>query len=121
MDASVKVEILRASCCVAGADGGSSDPENQILKKLAKEIGVGSASLGAMIDRAETDPDFHRQQFEILKAEPTSTMAILFQVALSDGVLTDDELLVLKNLADNLEVPAEVFQQLHEAASRSLG
>lgn len=120
MDASVKVEVLRASCCVAGAGGDSSDAEKVILDRLAREIGVGRASLNAMIERAETDPDFHKQQFDILKAEPKETLAILFQVAMADNVITEDEVNVLRNLADNLNVPQDVFEQLRTVAADSL-
>lgn len=116
MDASVKVEILRACCCVAGADGQSCDAEKAILDRLAGEIGVGQASLNAMIERAETDPDFHRQQFDILKAEPKQALAILFQVAMADQTISDDEVEVLRKLAQNLNVPDDIFEQLKSAA-----
>jgi uncharacterized tellurite resistance protein B-like protein len=120
MDASTKVEILRAACCVGGADGKTTEEELKLLLKLAKEIGVGQASLTAMIERAETDPEFHRQQFGILKAEPTQTLAILFQIAMADGKVDESETGVLKNLADNLEVPGEIFEQVKLAACKAV-
>ncbi len=90
--------------------------EKAILRRLAREIGVGHASLNAMMERAETDPEVHKQQFAILKGEPTRAMAILIQVAVSDGTISDDEVAVLKKLADNLNVPDGVFDQLKVAA-----
>ena len=120
MDASTKVEILRAACCVAGADGKTTEEELKLLLTLAKEIGVGQASLTAMIERAETDPDFHRNQFGILKAEPTQTLAILFQIATSDGQVGESETDVLRNLANNLEVPSEIFEQVKSAACKTV-
>lgn len=120
MDASVKVEILRACCCVAGADGHSCDAEKAILDRLAGEIGVGRASLNAMIERAETDPEFHRRQFDILKAEPKQALAVLFQVAMADQTITDEEVAVLRNLANNLNVPEEIFEQVKTAAKEAI-
>ena len=35
-----KVEVLRAACCIAGADGEASEGELRFLKKLADQIGV---------------------------------------------------------------------------------
>lgn len=120
MDASTKVEILRASCCVAGANGDSSEAEKVVLQRLAREIGVGYASLNAMMERAETDPEFHEQQFAILKGEPKHTMAILFEVAMSDGSISEEEVAVLRKLAQNLNVPADVFEQLKTVAIDSI-
>lgn len=115
MDPSTKVEVLRACCCIAGADQECSEREFQLLQRMAKEIGVGQASLQAMIDRAESDPAFHKQHFQILKAEPSQALAILFQVAAADGKLLPEEIAMLQSLANNLEVPQEIFDQVKEA------
>jgi len=120
MTPSEKVEVLRASCCVAGADSNTDDAENTLLTKLAKEIGVGKASLEAMIERAENDPDFHQQQFQILKSDPAPTVAILIEVAVADGVLSEREITVLRNLATNLGIQPEVMDQLLKAAHDSV-
>lgn len=111
-----KVELLRACCCVAGADQLTGEKELPLLQKLAVEIGVGKASLEAMISRGESDSEFHRQQFKILKADPAKTMATLIEVALADDILLDSERTVLKNLADNLNVLGDIFDQLIDAA-----
>ena len=60
-----RVEILRACCCIAGADGETTPDELAQIKQLAEAEGVGEASLNAMIERAEKDPDFFKQQFKI--------------------------------------------------------
>ena len=120
MDPSTKVEVLRACCCVAGADGKCSGPEANLLQRMAKEIGVGQASLGAMIDRAENDKSFYEQHFKILKAEPSQALAILFQVAAADGVLVDEEVNILQGLANNLGVPQNIFDEVKEAVIKQL-
>ena len=107
-----KVDVLRAACCVAGIEGNIKDSEFRIIDRLADEVGVGKASLDAMIDRGKRDPEFHREQFKVLKADPQESMAILLEVALADGAITDRETSVLRALSEHLEVPANVFEQL---------
>ena len=104
-----QVELLRAACCVAGVDGRTSDAEQQILKRLAKEAGVGAASLSAMIELAETDKQYYEKQFRVLKADPQEAMQLLFRISLADASLRKDEAQVLKRLSRRLEVPAAQF------------
>ena len=107
-----KVEVLRACCCVAGAGGQTAESERRVLEKLAHDVGVGRASLDAMIERGETDPDFYKEQFQVLKSNPAVAMSVLVQTAMSDGQVTEDELAVLQGLATNLGMEQQAFQQL---------
>jgi len=111
-----EVEILRACCCVAGANRNTCSEERKVLQGLAKKIGVGSASLNAMMERSESDPEFHQRQFAILKSEPTQTMATLLRVAVSDNHIDDEEIRVIHGLAKNLGVPEDTVNQLIQAA-----
>ena len=115
-----KVEVLRAACCVAGANRETVESESVLLNKLAREIGVGQASLGAMISRSQEDDTFHQDQFRILKSDPPQTMAILIEVAMADGSISDREQVVLENMASNLGVTPEVTAQLLQAGRDSL-
>lgn len=96
------VEILRAACCVAGIDGVITDAEKRLLDKLADKAGVGSASLQAMMNRAKSDPQFVREQFSILRAEPKTAMSAILGVAVADGMLSDAERAVVVKLAEKL-------------------
>lgn len=107
-----RIDLLRAACCVANADGSASESEMILVKKLIKEVGVGRASVEAMMDRAKIDPTFCEDQFKILKSDPSDTMLALLQVAMADGELTEEEIRVLQALANNLEIPTDVFDQL---------
>lgn len=107
-----KVDLLRAACCVAGCDSETTAAERQLIDRLAKDIGVGAASVNAMIARAQTDPEFHRLQFQVMKKDPSQTMAILLEVAMADGKLTNAEINVLRGLSSNLEVTPAVFDEL---------
>lgn len=106
-----QVEVLRAACCVAGIDGHVAAAERRILRRLADEIGVGDASLTAMIERAENDKAFYAQQFKILKADPKQSMQLLFRVAVADGKLRKTEAVVVLRLAERLGVRRDTFDR----------
>jgi len=91
-----------------------------MLKKLAKEVGVGKVSLNAMIDRAANDSDFYQEQFRILKAEPEKTMRRLFAVAVSDGQVTMEERVILRFFADRLKVDEAQFEKFLAQAEAQL-
>jgi tellurite resistance protein len=112
MSAMIQVEVLRAACCVAGANGETTEAERELLNKLAKKTGVGLASLEAMVSRACEDDSFCNEQFRVLKAEPKEAMSILLEVAMSDGVIDESEESILKVFAKKLDVPADVFELL---------
>lgn len=114
-----KVDVLRAACCVAGIDGEIGAGEAKLINRIAREVGVGKASLEAMVQRASNDPDFHQQQFRILKSDPQHCMSVVMEVALADGEISDLESSVLQSLSENLQVPPDVFDQLI-AKARSL-
>ena len=105
-----RVEILRASCCVAAADGTTTAEEKSQLDKLADALGVGDASLTAMIERAERDSDFYKQQFGILKADPLECLDVLLESAVANGKIKESEFDVLKGLANQLEISEEDFR-----------
>ncbi len=107
-----KLDILRAACCVAGIDGEANEAQTAVLERLAKEVGVGKASLSAMIERAETDQTFHEEQFKVLKFEPKVTMATLLEVALADGELSEPEINVLRILGGRVGMADQTFDEL---------
>jgi uncharacterized tellurite resistance protein B-like protein len=106
-----RVEILRASCCIASADGETTTEERVQLKKLAHELGVGEASMQAMIDRAQRDPEFYKTQFGVLRAEPVKTIDVLMDSVLANGEIKDPEMKVLRSLADRLGVSESDFRE----------
>ncbi len=116
MSGMIQVEVLRAACCVAAADGQTTEAERDLLNKLAKQTGVGRASLEAMVSRACEDEGFCNEQFRVLKAEPKEAMSILLEVAMSDGVIDASEASILQVFADKLDVPTDVFELLLEKA-----
>ena len=115
-----RVEILRAACCVAGADNQIAPSESPLLARLAEEAGVGLASLEAMIERATQHEDFYREQFRVLSAEPKTTMTLLFRIAVADKHLDPQEVKVLRFLGSQLGVSAERFDRWLQQAKEFL-
>ena len=65
-----------------------------------------------MMDRATSDQEFYKEQFNAFKSDPQQTMAGLLEIAIADGQVSDEEVAVLGELASRLDVPTEVFQEL---------
>jgi tellurite resistance protein len=106
------LEILRAACCVAGWDGSVSLHEERLIRQLADRAGVGGVSLQAMIERAEQDRDFHREQFEFLKPEPERAVRLLAAVAAADGKVTTEQRAVVGHFARKLGMTDERLDQV---------
>lgn len=104
-----KVDLLRAACCVAGADGETSESERRMLQRLANESGIGAASLTAMIECAETDERFLETQFRVATAKPQEALQLLFRMAIVDGRLRKAEAVMLKRLSRRLGVQPARF------------
>lgn len=113
-----RVEILRACCCVAGADGEITADELAHVRTLAAAEGVGEASLTAMIERSERDPEFYKQQFNILREEPLFCLDVLLKVCVANGELKETELKVLKGLAKQLGISNEDLEERVKNASK---
>lgn len=107
-----EVELLRAAICVACANGEANEVEQRLIDRLADNVGVGDASMQAMMDRAKRDPDFYQQQFQILKSDPKDSIVSLVNVAMADGDVDDQEIRVLRGLAGQLNIPDDTFDEL---------
>ncbi len=115
------LEILKSACCVAGLDGSISDEELVLLKKLAARVGVGQASLDAMIERATEEPDFYEQQLKFLSGDADGAVKVLFRVAVADGQLGTAERVIIQHLATKVGVDDERYEQILRAAEREAG
>lgn len=120
MTAMSQVEVLRAACCVAGGDGEVDSQERSFLTGLAERVGVGRASLEAMIQRSEEEPDFYKQQFRVLKDDPEATIELLFGVAATDGELEKSEVEMLKLFGRRLEISSERFVEIGRGVQKEL-
>lgn len=110
------LEVLRAACCVAGADGKVDEHERRVIERLAEKAGVGKASLKAMIDMAETDPEFHKNQLGILRTDPGRAVRRLYLTAAINGQVTQQEESLLEHFGRRLGL---TDQQLKEEVDRA--
>lgn len=99
-----QVEVVRAACCLAAADGSVSEVERAALAALAEQAGVGRMSLNAMIDMALTDQTFRDKQFGYISRDPEGTMKTLLRFAAADRDLSDGEKSLLKKFAAQLGI-----------------
>ncbi|MEN0019579.1 MAG: TerB family tellurite resistance protein [Planctomycetota bacterium] len=106
-----QVDVLRAACCVAAADGRIGSRERQVLEHLAELAGVGAASFKAMCEMAVNDKSWHTQQLKYVRDYGESAMTALAAVAAADGVITDEEREMLNNFASKLELESEVAEE----------
>ena len=106
-----QVDLLLAACCVVASDGETSGSELRVLERLAKNAGVGAASLAAMLECAETDDEYIASQFRIVVTDKRKTMNMLFKVAIVDGKLRKPETVALKKLAKLMSVRPEQFDE----------
>lgn len=111
-----RVELLRAACCVAGADGEAGAVERLVLERLARDAGLNEATMEELIKRAESDTEFYATQFRKVTTDPYATMEFLFAVALADCELKTSELGVLYKMAHRLGVSDEEFAKLRAFA-----
>ena len=115
-----RVEVLRAACCVAGADGTVDDDERKLIDDLAEKVGVGRASLDAMVLRAETEPDFYENQFRVLKIDPGATMSLMFEVASQNRKIDPNEMAMLQHFAKRLGMDEASFKEVFAATVKNL-
>ena len=111
-----KVDVLRAACCIAGIDEHIDDHELRMLRKLAEHVGVGNASLDAMMHRARTETDYYEDQFNLMCDDVDHALKVLFSVAVVDGELGDAERIMLQHFAALLGMTDARFDQLVRAA-----
>lgn len=107
-----KVEVLRACCCVTGMGGETAAEERAFLSKLAGQVGVGQASLDAMVARGETDPQFYQEQFKVLKVDPEQALTILIEAANCDDHVTPEEIMILRKFGTKLGMTEQDFEKL---------
>ncbi len=109
-----QVELIRAAIVLAAADGKISSSERGLLEAFAKRIGIGKASLDAMIDRAITDHTVREEMFRRSMSDPKLTLELLVATARLDGDITTKEREVLIHARELLEIPMDEFAQIYE-------
>lgn len=114
-----QVDVLRAACCVAAADGKVTEAESVVIQRIAKKAGVGDASREAMLDMALTSPKFLESQFRFLMRDSERAIKVLLIVAAADGAISESEKLLVTDFAHRLQIDEERLRVLLRAAEKS--
>lgn len=107
------VEMLRAVVVMALADGKITAGEKGLLKSLASRVGIGQASLDAVIDRAKNDPSARDDLFHRGIDNAETALELLVGAARLDGEISDEERELLVHLMDRLKVPTDRFSEIY--------
>jgi tellurite resistance protein len=105
--------MLRAVVVMALADGEISPGEKGLLKGLADRVGIGQASLDAVIDRARNEPSMRDDLFHRGVENAETALELLVGAARLDGEITDEERELLVHLMARLNVPTERFSEIY--------
>ena len=102
-------ELFQAVLAVAGADGTITRAERGLLEALAERVGVGRASLKAMIERATREPGFKANRSVHRVNDPPKAMELLVGAARIDGEISEEERQLLVHVAAVWDIPNEEF------------
>ena len=109
------LELLRAVLAVAAADGDISRSETGLIMGLAARIGVGQASLQAMVEaakRGEAQPE----HLVIQSAGNACTaLELLVAEARLDGEISEAERHLLVTIAARLKITGPEFNDVYRA------
>lgn len=109
-----QVEVIRAAIVLTAADGEISPSERGLLNSFARRVGIGKASLDAMIERAISDPSVRDEMFHRSMSNPELTLELLVAIARIDGKITTEEREVLIHARQLLNISMDEFAQIYE-------
>ena len=111
-----RLELLKAALAIASADGHMSKPELGVVLGLAARVGVGRASLEAMMDRIQRGDTSIADQIVMQSPESARTaLELLVAQARIDGRITDPEREILVRIATRLNITGEEFKTIYQA------
>ncbi len=114
MSISEQLEILRGLVVLTAADGRITAGERGILEKLASRVGVGSASLQAMIERASGDISMRDDLFHRTMSNPEQVMELLVATARIDGEISEEERELLVHMMGKLNISTDRFSDVYQ-------
>ncbi len=108
------LELLKALVVLAAADDVIAKSERGLLERLCVRVGVGRASLDAMIERAMSDHTCRQELFIRTTAKPELAMELLVAAARIDGEIDERERAVLVDVMGKLKIPVDRFSELYQ-------
>ncbi|MHC4445033.1 MAG: hypothetical protein ACYTF1_18940 [Planctomycetota bacterium] len=110
-----KLELLKSALLVAVADGKLKHSEMGVVMGLAARVGVGRASLEAMIDAANDGRMGHDDILMRSSRSARTALELLVAQARIDGEITDAEREVLVLIGSRFNITGEEFQKIYQA------
>jgi tellurite resistance protein len=109
------LELLKAAIAVAVADGELRRSEMGVIKGLAARIGVGRASLDAMLGAAEAGESIADNILIQSPRRARSALELLVAEARIDGEVSEEERSLLVHIATSLGITGSDFQAVYQA------
>lgn len=114
------VDLLKAAACIAGLDGEITPHEAKALRHLAERAGVREDHLETLMEKARVDDDLLNEQLSVVRADPDTTIAVLYQVAAIDGVVSGDERAVVEQFGVILGLSRKRIDKIFEVVEQRL-
>ncbi len=112
------LDLLKAALAVAVADGEIRRSEKGVVEGLAERIGVGRASLAAMIEAAEQDDSIADNILMRSRERARTAFELLVAQARIDGEISYEERSVLVRIASSLGIIKDEFEAIYRAGIR---
>lgn len=109
-----KLELLKAAMAVAVADHQLRRSEMGVVMGLAARVGLGEASLEAMMTAAKGNPAFADNVLMQSAEHARTAFELLVAEARIDGEISEEEREVLTRLADRLHISGDEFTELYK-------
>ena len=110
------VEVLKAVCCLAGADSRVTVEELGLLSDLAGRVGIERKPFEGLMEKAN-DESFRREQIDVVMGDVDGAMSRLMEIARQGGSLkAGDTVMLLWRVATKLEISPQRFDELLAAA-----
>jgi hypothetical protein len=106
-------EVLKAVCCLAGADSDVTVDEIQALAGLARQIGLDTAAFNELIAEMRDDEEFRERQLDIAERDPNATVGIMIDAARRVEAVDDgNTVMLLWRVAAKLGIESDHFEAL---------
>ena len=107
------VDVVKAVCCVAGADSDVTVDELAELGSLARRVGIERTQVTALLERSRDDEAFYQHQIDLLTDHADASMNTMIRLAREAGTLADGHVVMLLwRLATKLDIHADHFEEL---------
>ncbi len=111
------VEMIKALCCLGGADTDVTVEEIQLLGNLAGHVGIERSVFNAEVEKTRNEETIRARHLEAATRDAPAAMGELVKVARDSGALGEGHgMMLLWRLASKLEMDPSQFEALLSAS-----